>query len=257
MSRRIERIAGPGWFLYPGSQLERTAIHEAAHAVMGELHGLQVSTASIVPSSERLGYCVVNDKPERAWFGPADSQTPEMRAAAAIYCRRQIQVYLAGPLAQTRVTHRPISWGTDGPRAAFIGHLLLGLDWRGLHRYLRQQETEVVELLKSPRVWRTVAALARELQFRGSIRFPPGRSVLGFGISDQDWLIAKTKQVEKINGRSDTRHEHYYPGGNGYAARAGGAAQSPGHESAPRSSWGHVPEACTTACEAGPGGVGR
>lgn len=241
---RMTGITGPGWFLYPGSKLEQVAVHEAAHAVVAELYGMEVESVTITPSKQYRGQCQLRKSPgSPALFRSTQLHADETREEALEFCDRRVRGFLAGPIAQTRVSPAPISWGSDRPRAAMLTQWIRGLEWRGIRRYLRQQEIEVVEVLKAPEVWRAVAALARELQFRGSIHFRPGQRLVEPRISESDWLISKPKQEERFDGRIEAPRGWSPADRSSRHADQVEAEQRPDHESAPRTSWGHVDEA--------------
>ena len=97
------------------ASLEVTAFHEAGHAVAAWHAGLEIHSATIVPTP-RLDGCVTHANPLYGVHLDCDgSDEARLRAEAAII------VLLAGPAAQRR--HNPRSWrswygSSDHERAA-------------------------------------------------------------------------------------------------------------------------------------------
>lgn len=235
--RRQKSFYGGGWFLYNGSAFERTAIHEAAHAVFCEINGRQVDLVSIRSSPDRYGFCMSSRGPgSSSWdqpnvLGNVKSLSAEGRRGWREFCRRTVEIHISGPIAATRVWSKPINWGHDLRSAVVAVNLCLGLDFNGMRQYLRQEEARLAEAIRAPEVWRAIAALARELQFRGTIRVAPGESVLKYNIAPDDWLLTggaairqrarSTADQLKENRLGRTEERKFYGAGAALQSAAG------------------------------------
>jgi hypothetical protein len=142
---------------------ERTAYHEAGHAVMAYLEQIAISHASIIENEESFGRVVL-----KSVVGPSFEFDLSWRNRKSI--EKHCKVYLAGSIAE-RLARGRANWrGAHGDRSALAN----------LIQYVYAQE-EVVKAyvdylsaltaseLKNERTWRAVTAVAKELLERGRL----------------------------------------------------------------------------------------
>ena len=137
-----------------------TATHEAGHAVVARLLGLQFKSVTIVASESALG-CVSFDPPP-SWFTPDTEWNDDIRRLAHAF----IVVSLAGPVAESTLTghDRPLvgSWDHDYSN---IAELLLRTSGSAERASQLNDEllTRTRDTLSDSTVWRAVQHLAAVL----------------------------------------------------------------------------------------------
>lgn len=160
--RQNGRRAGGGTSERAYSQLERSAYHEAGHAVVAYVLGQPVTDIATVLDPENLGRCLYAELRDfdpdlpRPYGGPQDEGVAE----------RQILSYLAGPIAESTLTGekdwRKTGGNGDIPRAVDLAMYLTG-DIKRTEAYLKRLWLQTEELITDPGNWAAIEALAAEL----------------------------------------------------------------------------------------------
>jgi hypothetical protein len=140
------------------------ATHEAGHAVVGYLHGLPMSFASIgnpcpvdpVPGIDTLGRVRIHANPPT---GDADRWRLALQA-------------MAGPAAELMLTGECASDHIDLLELDGGGDWADAIRWAGTPENAWEHLLEVAELLANPAHWRAVVKLSHYLLAHGSVAEP-------------------------------------------------------------------------------------
>jgi ATP-dependent Zn protease len=121
--------------------LERTAFHEAGHAIIALWHGRPVGQVSILPDNTRLGYC-------------------EIRKGQV-----NMLILLAGAASEARLTGGDHSWEGAAQDLNDVRQLSRqrAPNDRQAERLERRMLAKVEKLLGQPSVWQAVEELAQQL----------------------------------------------------------------------------------------------
>lgn len=146
----------------PCSQLERSAYHEAGHAVATYVLGQPVTDIAVVLDPANLGRCLYA---ELRNFDP-DLPRPYGGPQAPGAADRQILTYLAGPIAESALTGekdwRKTGGNGDIPRAIDLAMYLTG-DIKKTESYLERLWLQTEGIVTNPENWAAIEALAAEL----------------------------------------------------------------------------------------------
>ena len=176
------------------SKLERTAYHEAGHAVAAYDQRRRISRVSIIPDFEEgtLGHCSYS----QFWkdFHPDindDSKTRGHIETAIICC-------LSGHTAEARLSGRNNWVGSSQDRSAALGLALYIAPGGGkeLQHYYNWMWERTKGLLAKPFYWDAIEALAAELLQRRDIGGQKARRIIHEAI--------ERALERKISGRSKT-----------------------------------------------------
>jgi len=157
----------------PTKKLEATAYHEAGHAVAASFLRRGFRRVTIIPGEGFLGQLVTTPPPRSLH---PDYETD---ARTELWLRREITIYLAGPVAEKLHTGRG-NWKIGGSKdlhgavglASYIIHddeIGIYLDWLTLY---------TTNMLKRPDRWPIVQALAAELLERRVIGAKRARALM-------------------------------------------------------------------------------
>ena len=129
------------------SNLWRTAIHEAGHAVAWLAHGVPVQSISLVPEMNEGGSCT----PGRI-----------VRHNSIETCRVGIVICYAGPVAERRVNPEAKIQGLDLQHATDDARRIHGLTASDalIQRELHEGEAEAERLVET--YWTAIEAIARQ-----------------------------------------------------------------------------------------------
>ena len=151
------------------SQIERTAYHEAGHAVMAYIRKRRITSVTIVPTDKALGQCFIAKWPEtdELYFEVGDITDEDSQRGRT---RREtlIMVFYAGVLAES------VLIGRMGIREVMGAHSdlmyvngLMSRMWipneEQAEYYLQWLWYRTKGLLELPQYWTAVVTLAEEL----------------------------------------------------------------------------------------------
>lgn len=188
------------------THLQLAAHHEAGHAVVALLLGIQLDEVSIdhrFPGNGRTGYWRSPTGP--VCYGAPVSAAPS-RWARLLNAEQRATVFaLAGPLAEARLLGLPLrSLGSIGDLEAvhqLVIHVLVpqGLAPHGAVRpgadaFFKCEMNRTRRILKEPAVWRAVTVLAHELLCWGRL---PGDEVA----ATVQWTLAGCRQMGLFTGK--------------------------------------------------------
>lgn len=130
--------------------LERTAFHEAGHAIIALWHGRPVGQVSILPDNTRLGYCEIR----KGQFGPRHDPLEV-----------NMLILLAGAASEARLTGGDHSWEGAAQDLNDVRQLSRqrAPNDRQAERLERRMLAKVEKLLCQPSVWQAVEELAQQL----------------------------------------------------------------------------------------------
>ncbi|MFM8286316.1 MAG: cell division protein FtsH [Planctomycetaceae bacterium] len=130
--------------------LERTAFHEAGHAVVALWHGRPVGQVSILPDHTRLGYCEIR----KGQFGPRHDPLEV-----------NMLILLAGVASEARRAGGDHAWEGAAQDLNDVRKLSLlrAPNDRQAERLERRMLSKVEKLLGHPAVWQAVEEVARQL----------------------------------------------------------------------------------------------
>lgn len=146
--------------------LERTAYHEAGHAVAAYLLNCPIAHITIVPdeAAGAAGLCIPSSQMASAQWGRhrRPSHPAEVRALQA-----EAFIYLAGPKAEAWYTCESEDWAGSGIDDLYHVTYLVGLvaeNEDDFHEWMSRLDEDTEELLREPPgVWDAVEALALTL----------------------------------------------------------------------------------------------
>jgi len=142
----------------PTKKLEATAYHEAGHAVAAFFLRRGFTRVSIIPGEDFLGQLVTTPPPRSLH---PDCETD---ARTELWLRREITIFLAGPVAEKIHTGRgnwKIEGSSDVHNAVGLASYIIGDDEIGA--YIHWLTLHTTNLLNHPHRWPIVQALAAEL----------------------------------------------------------------------------------------------
>jgi ATP-dependent Zn protease len=145
----------------PTRKLMRAAYHEAGHAVIAVCLRASLTTVSIIPDETSLGRA--NHE-----FSPWIKRMLQGEPIPPRLLEREIQVSLAGCESEARFTGRHAYRSADGDFNACINLAsLIYVSAKIVEKYLALQKEIVREMIKAPRVWVQIEAVAEKLlEFR-------------------------------------------------------------------------------------------
>ncbi len=138
-------------------ELERTAYHEAGHAIVAVILGGSVHAMTLVPESDGVRKA-----------GELEVHWPRKRMSSAQINQQSIKVALGGPVAEMLYTGEPwhpgliFQWLSDWELAWSASRL----QWPEERRRLAMLERltgELYRVMDHPELWQVVASLADEL----------------------------------------------------------------------------------------------
>ena len=146
----------------PYSRLERSAYHEAGHAVAAYVLGRRTTDITIAAETESVGRCQYAELRDFDPELPRPYGGPQVESVAEL----QILSYLAGPIAESTLTGekdwRKTGGNGDVPRAVDLAMYLTG-DIKKAESYLKRLWLQTEELITNPENWAAIEALAAEL----------------------------------------------------------------------------------------------
>ncbi len=157
----------------PGRQRERTAYHEAGHAVIAHRCGVRFSYVTIVPGEHSLGHLLHHKWSRR--FAPEVTLTPVMRERL----ESRILAALAGGLAEKKWSGRYNAQGSQADRTAAINMAgFIGGEGRVLEKYLAWLWARAEAMIEV--CWPDIGAVAAALMEhrRGRLTHDEVRTVL-------------------------------------------------------------------------------
>jgi hypothetical protein len=188
------------------THLQLAAFHEAGHAVVALLLGIQLNDVSIdhrFPGNGRTGYWRSPAGP--VCCGAPDSAAPS-RWARRLNAEQRATVFaLAGPLAEARLLGLPLrSLGSIGDLEAvhqLVIHSLVGQGLAphgavrpGADAFFERELRRTRSLLSQPKVWLAITVLAHELLCWGRV---PGSEAA----ATVQWAFAGCRQLGLFTGK--------------------------------------------------------
>lgn len=170
---------------YRQRKLERTAFHEASHAVAGVIAGVEFTRVCLTPENKACdshgmvvqGYVKMHRPPD--WVFPWNWNTKQDVKRAREYFRNSICMTLAGPLGETLFTGvwQQETRGEDSDEALAMYTADIARDsgayssWtpKDSHDYVNRLRFQMLETLRAPDVWAAVNAVAVELVRRNTL----------------------------------------------------------------------------------------
>ena len=151
--RKHWRVLAP--WISARSARERTAYHEAGHVVAFLHQGIQVVSATIVPSDSRRGL-----------VQPAGRMVPNDLDLLRVFVEKEIICLLAGPLAEHMELGRDVGTKTDDVRVAEFAEALYS-DREVMDAYLSYLTVYAKRMLTHS--WHLVVAVADHLLRSGTL----------------------------------------------------------------------------------------
>lgn len=161
------------------SKLERTAYHEAGHALVAYVERRRLRHVSIIPDEDTQGHCLSGKPPGD--FHPDYDDGPRTRA----WLERAIAVSLGGAAAEEHLTGRhPKSGADEDWRRAIDSASYVTGSIEETEAYLNWLWIRTKALLKQPWYWAAVKALAAELLERRRIGERRARRIIRNAMSE-------------------------------------------------------------------------
>jgi ATP-dependent Zn protease len=142
-----------------------TAYHEAGHAIIYVMNGLELEYVTIEPDSDSLGHVQVR-RPEWLHVGPT---TESQRQLLWLEAENTILGLYAGGIAEAKYASRKIDWGheEDAKKALELAISFIG-DWEDVYNafldYCHKHARRLVELW-----WPEIQAVACSLAERKTL----------------------------------------------------------------------------------------
>ena len=168
---------------YAQRKLERIAFHEASHAVVAALTGIEFTKACLTPENKVCdshgmivtGYVKMHRPPD--WVFPWNWNTKQDVKRAREYFRSDICMSLAGPLGETLFTGvwQQETRGDDSDEALAMHTAEIARDaypsWtpKDSRDYVNRLRWQMLETLRAPDVWAVVEVVALELVKRKTL----------------------------------------------------------------------------------------
>jgi hypothetical protein len=168
---------------YRERELEKTAFHEASHAVAAALTGIEFTRVCLTPENKACdshgmvvqGYVKMHRPPD--WVSPWNWNTNQDVKRAREYFRSNICMTLAGPLGETLFTGvwQQETRGEDSDEALAMHTADIARDaypsWtpKDSRDYVNRLRFQMLETLRAADIWAAVAAVALELVRRKTL----------------------------------------------------------------------------------------
>ncbi len=151
-------------------RIEVTAYHEAGHAIADLAIGRAFRYVTIEPDEDTLGHCM-----GVAYRGGQrlEMDAYEGNTRARAWIEKRVKVYLAGNVAERRVTGRAVVAGSrnDFTNACEMLSHLCGDYESELPAYFNLMYVRTVGLVTNPLNWLTVERIAAELLDKQTVRY--------------------------------------------------------------------------------------
>jgi hypothetical protein len=164
-------------------QIERTAYHEAGHAVAAIAERRGIKTVSIEPTAEYMGrvQMVKADLPDDLGVGHGGPVSPRTE----LWVGRELRIDLAGPLAERRFVGRYNRAGAGGDHANVVNLGSCLHHGETLDRYIAYMRERTRAFIEHPLQWVRVEAIAEELLARRTITGTRARELYRRAIAER------------------------------------------------------------------------
>ena len=173
-------------------KIERTAYHEAGHAVASYHLRVAFSSLTIIPEEDSFGH-VLHPKSIFNNFEPEWDNSLKVRDRA----ERMILVSFAGQVAEWRFTNRH-NWrgsGEDWDKAVNLASYFAGNEV--LQKYVDYLWARAKTLFNLPWLWDAVESVAKELLIRKNMGKQLTRKIIRKAMDDYREKVYKAKQRER------------------------------------------------------------
>ena len=159
--------------------IEKTAYHEAGHAVASYFHHIPFSSITIIPEEDCLG-CLKHPEPKNPFH-----EFDDITLKKADWIEKMILVRLTGQIAEWKFANRH-NWkgsGEDWHWAIEEASLLMG-GGEVLQKYMDYMWARAKTLFNVPWCWTAIEAVAKELLIRKKMENRLTRKIIKKAISD-------------------------------------------------------------------------